>query len=804
MREKIPFCDGWLFHKGDIKPETPSSKGPIYIQSKTERMKWGPASKDYVSVPNDSNYNHEYKSEKWEEVRLPHDYVVLQETREEYNCALGFFKYENAWYRKIFTLPREENENKRIFVLFEGIATHATVYLNGCLVVRNFCGYTSFEADITDIVNLDGNNVLAVYVNTENHEGWWYEGGGIYRNVYLIKTDKVSVDMYGIYIHPEKKGEAVWQTNMDLTLRNDSYDEREAEVVCELYGPDGTLAGTAKGSVLLSPCTKGELSLSCDTQDPKIWDIEDTNMYTARAKVYVGGECVDEYSDRYGYREFFVDADKGFFLNGRHVKINGVCAHQDFGLTGKAVPDNILRHKVGLIKEMGANGYRCSHYPHPQATMDALDDYGFIVMAETRWFDSSPEGIAQLEMLVRRDRNHPSVFFWSISNEEMYHIKEQGAKITRHMAAKLRQLDATRPITSAVSVRPDMATVYDDLDVIGINYNPTKFEPIHAKYPTKPIMSSECCATGTTRGWYMPDAPTRAYLNSYDKDTNGWFQARERTWKYLNDWEWCLGGYQWIAFEHRGEATWPRVCSQSGAIDLYLQKKDAFYQNQSLWLDRSKPMIHLMPHWNFAGFEGREIEVRAYTNCEAAELFVDGVSFGKAELGRFDHAEWKVAYKAGELKVVGYIDGKEAVYDRTETTKAPAALKLRLENGDDLCSNGDDIALFTCYCVDEDGREVPDAEPYVYFDTNELGKVVGTGSDICDRGRVDCPDRQMRRGRVSIAVKMAEAEEGVLTLYARAAGLRSAAIDTKVYSKARQEREVASVSDDNLTQTVFY
>ena len=803
MREMIPFGEGWLFHRGDIKQPTPSSKGPIYIQSKTERMKWGPASKDYISVPNDSNYNHEYKSDRWEEVRIPHDFIVQRPTEEQYNNALGFFEYENAWYRKKFTLDPAYRD-KRVVIYFEGVATHATVYLNGCLVCRNNCGYTSFEADITDLVKYEGDNWLAVYVNCESHEGWWYEGGGIYRNVWMCVTDRVSVDRWGLYIYPERRADGSWRTDVDITVRSDSFEELMPNVTCELYDPDGNMIASDECDIVISPYDKTTLTLTYETPAPMLWDIDSPRLYTAVARVYVDGECVDEYSDRYGYREFYADPERGFFLNGRHVKINGVCAHGDFGLTGKAVPDNIHRHKMKLIKEMGANGYRCSHYPHAQAVMDAADELGFIVMSETRWFDSSPEGLEQLEMLVKRDRNHPSVFFWSISNEEMYHIREEGRRITRHMIAKLRSLDNTRLITSAVSVRPDIATVFDDLDIVGINYNPTKYEPLREKYPEKPFLSTECCATGTTRGWYLPDNPQRAYINSYDKDTNGWFQSREKTWRFLSEREYVMGGYQWIAFEHRGEATWPRVCSQSGAIDLYMQKKDAFYQNQSMWIDKSHPMIHLMPHWNFSGFEGREMDVRAYSNCDEVELFYDGESQGRIALGLFDHAEWKLTYRRGEIRAVGYIDGRAVCEDSHKTTKAPTRLKLILENGDDITANGDDIALYTCVCVDEDGLEVPDACPFVRFSTNGIGTIVGTGSDISDRTPVCSPDRRMRAGRIGVAVRVG-AVSGTLTLYAEAEGLSTAIIDTYVETAETKRQKIESESsDDNKTRTVFY
>lgn len=772
MREKILFNDDWLFHKGDLKYDLPAVKGPIYVQSKTERMKWGPASKDYIAVEDDYNTNHEFKTEKWEKVTLPHDYVLLQEAKEEYNNALGFFQYENAWYRKNFFVSKED-ENRRLTLLFEGIATHATIYLNGCLIKHHFCGYTSFEVDITDFVKFEQENVLAVFVNIENHEGWWYEGGGIYRNVWLIKTEFVSVDLWGVYVHPEKMTPVEWNANIDVTLRNDWYEAKEIRTDIDIYAGDAII-GTTSSCTTITARNTTTIQDCVIVKNPHLWDIIDPFLYTAKVRVFLDNICVDTYDTKFGFREIKIEEDQGLFLNGRHVKINGVCAHQDFGLTGKAVPDNIHRYKVQLLKEMGANGYRCSHYPHPEAVMDALDEYGFLVMAETRWFDSSEEGLEQLEMLIKRDRNHPSIVFWSIGNEEMYFVTEEGRRICKNMAAKIKSLDSTRFVTAAVSHGPDLSTVFEELDVIGINYNLNLYEKIKAQYPNKGIVSSECCATGTTRGWYYPDSETRGYLNSYDKNTNDWFSGREYTWKFLYDRQWCIGGYQWIGIDHRGEAVWPRICSQSGAIDLFLQKKDAFYQNQSMWIE-DKPILHLMPHWNFQGYEGQIIDVRAYCNCEETELFLNGTSYGRKQLNKFDHAEWKVPYTPGKIKAVGYNGGNIVIEDCIETSGNAVALKLKLEN--EVCiANGHDIAVITCYCEDAQGRTVPTASPFVRFNTNQLGEIVGTGSDICDHTRVDLPDRQMRAGTITVAVKVKK-QAGTLYIYADSENMISAILE---------------------------
>ena len=338
----------------------------------------------------------------------------------------------------------------------------------------------------------------------------------------------------------------------------------------------------------------------------------------------MNGEEVDCYETRFGFRYFEFTPENGLSLNGKKIFINGLCTHADFGLTGKAVPDNIQRHKVAVMKEMGANGFRCSHYPHAEATMDALDEMGFIVMAETRWFESTDEGLEQLEMLVKRDRNRPSILFWSVGNEEPKFSSESGSRICRKMMDAVRKLDDSRMVICAVDA-PGDSTVYDYLDAIGINYNLHKYDKLHEKYPDKMIFASECCATGTTRDWYYDDAPNKGYINAFDKDTNHWFRGRENTWKFFGERDWVVGAYQWTAFEHRGECVWPRLSSQSGAIDLYMQKKDAFYQNQSLFI-KDRPVFHLLSHWNFEGREGEEIQVGAYTNCDEVELFLNGVS----------------------------------------------------------------------------------------------------------------------------------------------------------------------------------
>ena len=773
MREKILFDDNWLFHKGDINIEYPKDKGPVYLQSKTERKIWGPAAIHYVAVPDDFDTKKIVCTEKWERVNLPHDYVIRQTPCETENNALGYLKYDNAWYRKKFKLP-DSDKGKRITLLFDGVATHTTVYINGCLAKHNFCGYNSFEVNISDLVKFgDEENVLAVYVQADEHEGWWYEGGGIYRHVWLNKTDDVAVDLWGVYVAPKKMSDTLWNVKIETEIINDRYEDVQAEAETIFYDKDGN-AVLKSNAVIDIPLREKKTAVYCaDIENPNLWDTESPYLYTVETVIKANGKVCDKYVTRTGFRTFEISPDKGLFLNGRHVKIKGVCAHQDFGITGKAVPDNIHRYKVQLIKEMGANGYRTSHYPHPEAVMDALDELGFIVMDETRWFESTDEGKAQLEMLVKRDRNRPSVLFWSVGNEEPHHLTEEGRRICKNLISFVRKLDNTRYVMSAVSNDPDIATVYDELDVIGVNYNLNKYEYIHEKYPDKGIFSSECCATGTTRGWYNADCPEKAYMSAYDKDTNHWFLGRENTWKFIAEREWILGSYQWIAFEHRGETLWPRLCSQSGAVDMFLQKKDAFYQNQTHWID-DKPLVHLLPHWNFEGMEGEHISVWAYTNCEELELFLNGKSLGRKKIEKYGHGEWDVEYYPGTIRVDGINGGKVVCSDTRETTGKAVKLNLKQENTVEN-ANGTDIAVISCYCTDSEGREVPTASAYVSFSTNGLGKIAGTGSDIADHNPPHLTSRRMRAGRITVAVQVGTAA-GELKVYAEADGLKNGVV----------------------------
>ena len=774
MRETLNFNKDWLFHEGDIFVEAPRSKGLIYAQAKTERHLIGPAAVTYPDGV-DSYGGSRATAETWQKVTLPHDYVITQTPNEKNNNTLGYFEYNNAWYRKHFTLDAA-CEGKRVVLFFEGAAVHCTIYVNGCRMQDNTCGYTSFEVDITDVARFGQENVVAVYVNTQEHEGWWYEGAGIYRDVWLEITESVAVERDGVFVHPELTGGESWNVPVDTELRNDDYEDAAVSVETVLYTMAGQEIARAKGEMTVPARDHGTLRQVMTIENPALWDTESPVLHLCETTVTRGGEIVDRTTCRFGFRTIRFDPDHGFFLNGRHVIIKGVCCHQDYGLTGKAVPKRVQKYRLELLREMGANGYRTAHYPHHAATMDYLDELGFLVMDETRWFESTPDGMAQLEMLIKRDRNHPSVILWSVGNEEPTHMTSVGFRIARTMMAAARKLDATRPVTTAVSNDPLICDVMNSVDVVGVNYNLLDWEKIHEKHPTKPFVITECCATGTTRGWYYADSPARGYIYGYDRDTNRSFLSRENTWKKVMSLPYLAGEYQWAGIEHRGETVWPRLCSQSGAVDLYLNRKDAFYQNQSHWLDG--PMVHILPHWNLSGREGEPVRVSVYTNCDSVELFQDGRSMGAQAVEPFGHVEWRLIYNPGSVRAVGYKNGEPAAEETVETTGRAVALRLKLER-DNVRADGQDVAIITCDCVDSEGRHVPDAAPLVRFNTNGLGYVAGTGSDVSDHTPVTCPDRKMRAGLISVLVRAGE-QAGTLRVYAEADALEPARLDIQL------------------------
>lgn len=771
MRQILSLNNDWRFHLGDLEQNVPLNKPAVVYQSKTVRKLMGPAAYHYDD--SEKGYRDakcELRDEGWYNVDLPHDYIVTQAPKEGRNAQKGFFDYENAWYRKHFTLKPEWAAEKRICLEFDGIAHEATVYLNGILIKRSFAAAVSFSVDISELAYFDKENVIAVYVNGKEHDGWWYAGAGIYRDVRLVVTEKVSIDRYGIYAPARKKEDGSWAVELEATLRNDSYEAAEISVTSVILDGDGQEIACGQAELTLSLRQTQKLPYSIPVENPTLWNPDAPYLYTVWTRLYRGQQLVDENKVRIGFRTVSADAKNGLLINGKPVFINGVNCHQDFAFTGLAVPDNMNRYKLELLKQMGTNGFRTAHYPHKESTMDMLDEMGFLVVDETRRFDTTDDGMSQLEFLIKRDRNHPSVIFWSTSNEEPNHITDIGRKIHKAMVHKIRTMDPDRLILCAENFDPTASAVFADCDVIGINYNLHTYDTVHAQYPDKAILATECCSTDTTRGWYLvkesetaPDSGPRSWCLDHDRSEK--YPGRAYSWSFLKKRPWVIGGYQWSGIDYRGEAQWPAIGARSGAIDMFLQKKSAFYLNQSFWLE--DPMVHIASHWNWKGLERQAVEIHVYSNCRRVELIHNGISLGCQQIEPYSYSIWQVPYEPGTLEAVGYREDQPVCRDLIQTTKPACKLQLIPEN---TAASQEDLLLFTCLCLDEDGREVPDADPLVTF-AAQGGKVIATGSDNCDHTPVNNPVRQMYAGRITVAVKP-EAKE--VTLFATASGLGTA------------------------------
>ena len=713
MREKILLNNGWKICFTEQQEAVAVNKGGAYKSAKTERAQWGYASDSYDETAW-GNFDN------WKDVTLPNDYIITQTPDKTKNDAWGYFNYHSACYKKRFILD-EEDRKKRITLYLEGIATTCVIYVNSCLMARNYSAYTPIEIDISDVANYGAENTVCIFVDASPTEGWWYGGGGIYRDVWLCKANFVSIDLYGVFVNPQKIRESEWDVAIETTVRNDGVCSQNLTIVSEILYK-GKSVGRTEGAILLSGKAKGTVNTNIYITNPELWDIENPCLYTLNTRIYLYGTEVDKTDVNFGFRTVEFHKDKGFFLNGRNVKIKGVCCHEDYGITGRVVPDTVKALRLKKLKEMGANGYRTAHYPHSDITMDLLDRMGFLVMCETRWFESTPEGMRQLEIMIKNNRNHSSIILWCIGNEEYLHTNDKGRRISESMVAAVKRLDNSRPITNAVDKEVVQAPAHTVADVIGINYNIQMFDKVREVFPDKPFLSTENCACGTTRGWYFENDISRGYIKSYDVATYAFANTRKSTWEIISKNDWIAGGYQWTGIEHRGETIWPRLCSQSGALDLFLQKKDAYYQNVSYWTD--DPMIHILPHWNHNGRDGDTIDVWIYTNCDEIELFQDGTSKGRHTVEPFGYATYRLIYASGTLQADGFKNGNPIASEIIETTNLPQKLVLTLETPD-LTANGRDVAVITCHCVDDKNRFVPDASPTVEFMTNEYGELLG-------------------------------------------------------------------------------
>jgi beta-galactosidase len=717
----------------------------------------------------------------WRVVDLPHDWAVeLPFVDDPALTSKGFYPLGRnypetsvGWYRRVFEIPAAD-AGKRITIEFDGAYRETMVVFNGFYIGRHSGGYDPFQFDVTDFVYPGQKNVLLVRVDATLSDGWFYEGAGIYRHVWLVKTHPVHVKQWGTFVSAKVAGGDA-TVSIRTEVNNNGKDSQSARVTSTILDPSGKLVGKVATAAASIP--KGEEQTYEQTmvvKRPLLWSLEDRNLYKLVTEVSAQGQIVDRYETPFGIRTVEFDAQTGFFLNGKSVKVKGTCNHQDHAGLGAALPDAVQYYRVRKLQEMGCNAIRTSHNPPTPELLNACDELGMLVFDETRMMSSNPEGLAQFADLVRRDRNHPSVFMWSMGNEEAQANTETGLHILTAMKAVATAYDGSRPVSIA-PIRAIGVGGLVECDVMGYNYMDPAAEAYHKAHPEKPVIGTETVSAVGTRGIYVTDFE-RGYVGSYDPYTTTGRASAEGWWSFCNAREWLAGGFVWTGFDYRGEPSpngWPNISSQYGIIDICGFPKDSFFYYQSWWT--SQPVLHLFPHWNWKGMEGKEIAVWAYSNLDKVELFLNGKSLGTKDVKKDSHVAWVVPYAPGAIEARGFKGGQVMMTVKRETTGAAAKLVMKTDR-QEASADGEDVVTFAVEVQDAQGRLLPITDNVVKFRVSGAGKLIGVGNG-------DPTDHESDKGTVRkafsgycMALVQSAKTAGSITVEAASPGLTSASV----------------------------
>jgi beta-galactosidase len=778
LRERALLDFGWKFALGNANdPEKDfgfgsASRGRTFSKS-GDMIGWSRKGEPVITSA-------KFNDSEWRSVDLPHDWAVElpfinAKTVEQGAKALGREYPETSvgWYRRVFKLG-EGDESKRITLEFDGVMRQAMVILNGHYIGENMSGYAPFTFDVTDWVNLNEPNVLLVRADVGLGEGWFYEGAGIYRHVWLTKTGPVHSRDGGTFVRAEVRGASA-QVTLSSEVANESDQPRTCRVAWQLMDSDGKEAGSAQSQLTEIPAWSTQrFDGQATVAESRLWSCADPHLYRAVTRVEADGTALDETSTSFGIRSLRWDADQGFFLNDKPVKIKGTCNHQDHAGVGAALPDSMQQYRIERLQSMGCNGLRTSHNPPTPELMAAADRLGMLVMCETRMMDSSREGLSELERMIRKYRNHPSIVIWSLGNEEPEQGTPRGVKIVTTMKRLARKLDPTRMTTVAMNDQQGKG-VSAVVDVQGFNYNENRIDAFHKAFPRQPMIGTETASTVSTRGIYANDKEA-GYVSAYDLNFPPWAATAEKWWKTYDERPFLAGGFAWTGFDYRGEPTpygWPCISSHFGILDTCGFPKDNYFYYRAWW--GSEPALHLFPHWNWAGKEGQEIDVWVHSNLESVELFLNGTSLGSQKVTRNDHPAWKVKYAPGVLEARGSKAGSVVLTEKRETTGSAARLALRAERKQ-IAADGEDAAVIVVEVQDSQGRVVPTAGNTVKFHVNGAGKIIGVGNGDPSCHEADKAEKRSAFNGLCMAIVQSSKRAGEVRIDASAQGLEGASV----------------------------
>ena len=743
----------------------------------------------------------------WRVLDLPHDWAIEGDFSQENPSGTGGGALPGGvgWYRKTFSVDKAD-AGKIFRIEFDGVYMNSEVFINGVsLGVRPY-GYISFSYDLTPYLKWDEPNVLAVRVdNAEQPNSRWYSGCGIYRNVWLSKTAPIHVDGWGTYVTTSSVDEKQAVLNLATTLENESDTNENVTVCSSLQDAEGREVAETRSSGKAEAGKEVVFTQQLTVKQPQLWDIDTPYLYTLVTKVMRNEECMDRYTTPVGIRTFSFDARKGFTLNGRQTKINGVCMHHDLGCLGAAVNTRAIERQLQILKEMGCNGIRCSHNPPAPELLDLCDRMGFIVMDEAfdmwrkkktahdyaRYFNEWHE--RDLNDFILRDRNHPSVFMWSIGNEVPTQCSPVGYKVAKFLQDICHREDPTRPVTCGMDqVTCVLANGFAAMiDIPGLNYRTQRYQESYDQLPQNLILGSETASTVSSRGVYkfpVEDKKGAKYedhqCSSYDVEVCPWSNIPDEDFALADDHHWTIGQFVWTGFDYLGEPSpydtdsWPNHSSMFGIIDLASLPKDRYYLYRSVW-NKEAETLHILPHWTWPGREGEVTPIFVYTNYPTAELFINGKSYGKQSKNnsslknRYRLMWMDTKYEPGEVKVVAYDKNGKAVAEKVvRTAGKPHHIEL-VSNRNELTADGKDLAYVTVKVLDKDGNLCPADNRQINFSVKGTGKYrAAANGDPTNLEQFHLPKMHAFNGMLT-AILQAGETAGEIVFTAKANGVKA-------------------------------
>ncbi len=781
-----------------------------------------------------------FDDSEWRILNLPHDWAIEGEFSKDNPSGTGGGALPGGigWYRKTFVAD-ETYASKKVFIDFDGVYMNSEVFINGVSLGKRPYGYISFRYDLTPYLKIGEENVIAVKVdNQEQPNSRWYSGCGIYRNVWLTVTNPIHVDLWGTYVTTPQVSDKEATVSVCTSIKNEGTVDVEVKVVSSLLDAEGNRVGETTSVLPISKDSVGTYQQTMKVDSPILWSVNNPYLYTLETEVWAGGKLVDTYETTTGIRSFEFSADKGFVLNGEQVKIKGVCMHHDLGCLGAAVNTRAIERQLEILQEMGCNGIRCSHNPPAPELLQLCDEMGFIVMDETfdmwrkkktrydysLYFNEWHE--RDLTDLMLRDRNHPSIFMWSIGNEVLEqwsdanadtlsleeanmilnfgHSAEMLAKegsemsvnslLTKKLADMTRALDPTRPVTAGCNEPNPYNHLFASgaLDIIGFNYHDDWFMGVPKNFPGKPFIVTESVSSLMTRGYYKmpsdkpilcPERWDKPYYDpsfscsSYDHCRAPWGSHHENTLRLVSENDFISGQYIWTGFDYIGEPTpygWPARSSYFGIVDLAGFPKDIYYMYQSQWTD--KDVLHLFPHWNWE--EGQEIDLWAYFNhADEVELFINGRSQGVKTMPEDKyHVVWRVKYEPGTIKAVSRKEGKVVMEKEIHTAGEPAQIRLTADRSE-IQADGTDLSFITVEIVDKDGNLCPNANNLVNFDVQGAAFIAGVDNgNQTSMESFKAPHRKAFYGKCLVVLQN-NGDRGDIQLNAVSEGLEKAMLN---------------------------